>query len=251
MPERYIAVLELVKRKGTVAVEEIASTFGISESTARRDLAFLASRNLLRRIHGGAVSSERNGHVLPFNARLEQDHDEKLRIARAAAGFVKPGMQIAVDGGTTTSMLVPFILHVDRLTVITNSLQTASELTANDNIKVFALGGEVDAVSLSTSGSWTTSQLEDVRVDVAFLGVAGVHTEAGLSSGLFEQVHTKRSLIARANRTIVLADHTKIGQTSLFVVTPLSAVSSIITGVETPEDEAAQIASCGPKVLRA
>ena len=95
-------------------------------------------------------------------------------------------------------MLVPFILHVDRLTVITNSLQTASELTANDNIKVFALGGEVDAVSLSTSGSWTTSQLEDVRADVAFLGWLA-YTEAGLSSGLFEQVHTKRSLIARAN----------------------------------------------------
>lgn len=250
MPDRYAAIMELMDAEGKVLVEELASTLRVSVSTIRRDLDALASQGMVRRIHGGAIALRRNGDIRPFSVRLEQHYDEKLRIAKAAAELVSPGMQIGVDGGTTTALLVPFLLEVGELTVVTNSIKAASELTSSEKVKLFLLGGQVDAVSLSTSGPWTASQLGDVYLSKVFLGVAGVDPAVGLTTGLFEQIQTKRALIHRAQEVIVLADHTKIGAVSSFFVADVTSVSTIITGMEAAAKLVAEIRQKGVTVVQ-
>ena len=82
--ERHEAIATLVRSHGRISVSEVASTFGVTTETVRRDLASLERAGLLRRVHGGAVPTT-------SLALAEQALDARDVTCGSAEGPHRPG----------------------------------------------------------------------------------------------------------------------------------------------------------------
>ena len=100
------------------------------------------------------------------------------------------------------------------LAVITNNLSVIPALLASENA-VYFLGGEVSAVTQSTSGIWASNALQSIKIDIAFLGSSGFQSHTGPCTKLFSDARLKREGIGSASRTIVLADHSKFSTNAI------------------------------------
>src|ERR1700761_5088200 len=102
--QRQSLILDLLRREGQVIAKHVAEEFNLSEDTIRRDLREMAARGLLKRVHGGALPLSPD---LPdFTARGSVASDEKQALGAHAAGMIRPGQTIFLDGGTTTAEIV-------------------------------------------------------------------------------------------------------------------------------------------------
>src|SRR5689334_5763293 len=145
-------ILGELLREGEVSVEHLADRLKISSSTVRRELAELEQAGLLRRTHGGAVRIEPMlyepfRHVSSFGAQEQQRAAEKRRIGLAAAEIIQDGEIIAIGAGTTTTQVARSIRHRKGITVLTNAVNIAMELSHRVDLKVIVTGGTM-------SGDW-------------------------------------------------------------------------------------------------
>jgi DeoR/GlpR family transcriptional regulator of sugar metabolism len=239
--------------RGFLTVREVAEATGVSEITARRDLAELEERGALKRTHGGAMSL-RNGQVEvfdayepTFDARRRRNSKAKAAIAQAAAQLVRPGATVALDVGTSTLELARCLINVGEIKIVTNNLRAAS-LLADSPHAVYVPGGRVRGKELSVYGSVTAEQIRSYWFDVAFIGVSGV-TEGGLFDYSPEDTEIKRIYMERAKRIVVLCDARKFGHHSMVQVAPLTAVHVLVTDERPPAALAGALASAGIELL--
>ena len=225
--ERLGRILELLARDGTVTVSVLADELGVSEATVRRDLQALGDQRLLERSHGGAVAHG-TAHELPVRYRTGRS-DEKRRIAQAAAALVTDGMAIGLTGGTTTTEVARMLGLRQGLTVVTNALNIAVELAVRPDLKLIVAGGVARATSYELVGSLADATLRSVYVDIAFVGVDGVDAERGLTTQNEVEAATNRVLMDRANRTIVVADATKLGRVAFAEIAGIDRADQLIT----------------------
>jgi DeoR/GlpR family transcriptional regulator of sugar metabolism len=181
----------------------------------------------LRRVHGGALP--RRGDTDPLPVRARRAPEAKASIARRAAQIVSNGDVVILDGGTTTLELARALPNNLAATVVTNSLPIALTLADHPGIEPIVIGGSVRGRSLVTVGAAAVTGLEGVRADVLFLGVCGLHPEIGVTVEDAEEREGKRAMIAGAAEVVGLADHDKLGTALPFVVTPLTAVTKLVT----------------------
>ena len=250
---RQARILDLLARQGFLTVGDVASATGISEITARRDLAELALRGALKRTHGGAMAL-RNGQVEifdafepAFDARRRRNSDAKAAIARAAAQLVKPGATIALDVGTSTLELARCLGDVGEIKVVTNNLRAAS-LLADSPHAVYVPGGRVRGKELSVYGPNASAQLSDYWFDLAFIGVSGI-TEAGLFDYSPEDTDIKRIYMSRARQVAVLCDAQKFGHLSMVQVAELGQVHVLVTDAAPPEGLAMALGKANVRVM--
>ena len=200
--------------------------------TIRRDIAELARRGLVRRVHGGAVDARHAAHEPGFRAKLEIAGAEKAAIARAALALVRPGSAIGLSAGTTTHLLAALIAASDirPLTVVTNSLPAAETLhaTADPALTVVLTGG-TPTPSDALVGPLATQALRGLRLDVVFLGVHGMDPDAGLTTPNLLEAETDRAMVAAAGQLVVVADRTKWGETGLSRIADLADVDLLVT----------------------
>jgi DeoR/GlpR family transcriptional regulator of sugar metabolism len=231
--ERQRRILDRLHERGKVTVEELSSDFGVSAPTVRADLAALEARHLLRRTHGGALAAVTTSlYEPPYAERAVAQSDEKRRIGRAAAALVQPGETVILDAGTTTHEvgLALAASGIAEVTVITNNLPTAVALMdAGAGFTVIVIGGQVQPRRRATLGPLATEFLQPMRADRLFLGVSGVHPEAGFTAVDFDAVQVKRAMIAHATTVVAVADESKIGQSVFAHVAPLRAASLLVT----------------------
>jgi DeoR/GlpR family transcriptional regulator of sugar metabolism len=227
--QRKAAILELLERDGSVIAKDLAASWDVSDDTIRRDLRELAAEGRLQRVHGGALPI--SAAAGDFEARRSVATDEKRTVARLAAALVQDGQTVFIDGGTTAQALCR-ALPVDlRATIITHSPTIAVELTGHPGVDVLLIGGRVYRHSVVTTGSIAAEQIAAVRADVFFMGVSGVHHQAGLTTGDAEEAATKRSISRRSSETYVLASSEKLGAASPFTVVAFADVTAAITDV--------------------
>ncbi|HEX8626855.1 MAG TPA: DeoR/GlpR family DNA-binding transcription regulator, partial [Catenuloplanes sp.] len=211
--QRQAAILDRVRAAGGVRVSELATEYGVSDMTIRRDLEALADRGLLAKVHGGATTVvPGSAHEPGFAAKSIRQRAEKAAIAAHAATLVSPGDAIALSAGTTTAELAHRLVDVPRLTVVTNSIPVAD---------VFYRGGRADQTVVLTGGVRTPSDalvgpvavaaVRALHLDLLFLGVHGMSERAGYTTPNLMEADTNRALVAAAERLVVLADHTKWG----------------------------------------
>lgn len=227
--ERRNRILELIDEEGSVAVDELAHRFDVSEMTIRRDLRLLQKSGFLRRVHGGATSNRGRSYEPPYLLRATEHNQAKSHIGRRAAALVQDGDSIALDVGTTTLELARHLADRQNLTVITPSLHIATLLANHPGLRLILPGGIVRPGELSMIGSLTESALEGFYVDKLFLGIGGIDVEEGLTEFNVDDSHVKQALIRRAKECIVLTDSSKFGNIAFAAVAPLSAVHTIIT----------------------
>jgi DeoR/GlpR family transcriptional regulator of sugar metabolism len=229
--QRQERILEQVTLTGGARVSDLVELLGVSDMTIRRDIATLARKGLVARVHGGATAvSGRSADEPGFAAKSGLQTLEKAAIAEAAADLVSPGDSVALSAGTTTYAVAGYLRRVPNLTVVTNSLPVAELLhaSARDDLTVILTGG-VRTPSDALVGPVAVSALRSLHVDWLFLGVHGVDARAGFTSPNLVEAETNRALIASARQVVVTADSTKWGVVGLSSMARLDEVDVLVT----------------------
>lgn len=250
-PERHEAIATLVRQRGRVAVSEVASSFGVTTETVRRDLAHLERAGLIRRVHGGAVPVSSLSTVERGMAeRLGASSEQKDGIARAALRYLpSSGGSLVLDAGTTTGRLASILPTDRKLTVVTNSVPVAALVVGNPGLRLQLLGGRVRNTTHAAVGELTVNELQGFVVDVAFVGTNGVSAEYGLTTPDREEAMVKRAMVGCARQVVVLADSSKVGQTHLIRFADAGAVDVLVTDSGIDQDTQAELEAAGVEVV--
>ena len=241
--QRQDKILTDVRAHGAARVAELVAALDVSDMTVRRDIAELARRGLVRRVHGGVVDAHHTAHELDFAVKRTLAAVEKLAIAHAAIAWISPGASIALSAGSTTHLLAELIAADPALrpiTVVTNSLPVADTLhfatrrPGGAGLDIVLTGG-VRTPSDALVGPVADSALGQLRVDRTFLGVHGLGPD-GLTTPHLLEAQTDRALISCARHVVVLADHSKWGVVGLARIAALDAVDVLISDAGLPDD---------------
>ncbi len=244
--ERQEQIVALVNEHGSITVAELSQAFGVSETTIRRDLATLATRNQIRRTHGGAmrvrpvVTTE-----TPIIHRQQQHAAEKARIAEAAAHLVQDGETLLIAGGSTGLAFAGQLAHCQNLTVVTDSLLVVDELMRQGQHRVILLGGTIDPDEQATRGTLSRLVLEQLQVDKVIMGARAVSVSRGLSSETPEEAEFFRTSMKCGENVILITDSSKFRLSALAHLAPLEAIDCLVTDDGLDADTAEQIREMG------
>ena len=246
---RLAAILDVVAERGEVSLHELRDLFGGSIATVRRDLTVLADQGLIVRTHGGAKASS-SVLELPVDLRDTRFQEAKRRIARAAVALVpRERHAVALSGGSTTAGVARELAHHMDLTVVTNSLSIASLVAPHPRLKVVMTGGILRAQSLELVGVLAEGTFSAVNIGTAILGADGVSAEAGITTHDETEARTNHAMVARARRTIVVADGSKIGHTALAQMCSVDLVHVLITDDSADPDELDRLRAAGVEIV--
>ena len=245
--QRRRAILAELRQTQAVSAEDLAQRFGVSAETIRRDLRGLRDRGLLERVYGGALSVRSTEDT--FAARSTLHRERKLAIARLAATLVGPEDTIVIDVGTTALEVARALPASFRGRVLTNSVPAAMELAAREEIELLLCGGQVRPGDAACSGAHAESFFAEFYADKAFLGSGGVHARAGLTDYHPPEVVTRRTIIAHAAASYVLADSSKLGAIAVHRVCPLDRVTAVLTDHQASPKVTEALADAGCTVL--
>lgn len=212
--ERYNKIMSVLFTNSSVSVAELTEITGASESTIRRDLLTLAKMGKLKKVHGGAVSTE------PSILLQEPNVDEKInlntaakeRIAKYAAETIRPNDFVFIDAGTTTGRMIAYITQKDA-TFVTNAFNHA-HLLARRGFKVYLTGGEVRPTTEALVGVSCLETINRSNFTKCFLGTNGIHTETGYTTQNIDEASVKRAAVQKSFVTYILADHSKFGKSA-------------------------------------
>ncbi|WP_160720537.1 DeoR/GlpR family DNA-binding transcription regulator [Bacillus sp. USDA818B3_A] len=233
--ERQKKIVELVNERLSIRVTELSKIFSVTEETIRRDLEKLEKENLLMRSHGGAVSIEKDQGEVSYLEREITNAEQKKAIAATAVRLIEPGDQIVLDASTTAWYVAKELPDMP-LTVLTNSIKVAIELSKKEQIKVISTGGTLLAQSLSYVGPLAERSLSMYHVNKAFLSCKGVHLERGLSDFNESQALLKKQMMEIADETILMVDSSKFGTRAFSRINPVSNLDCIITDSKIDEE---------------
>ncbi|KAF1024583.1 MAG: HTH-type transcriptional repressor GlcR [Pseudomonas sp.] len=224
--ERRQHILELLRQRERISVDELSRTLGSSQETIRRDLADLADAGQVTKFHGGASLPPRGEHENAFQTRMNEFAQEKRAVARYAAGLYAPGDSLLIDTGTTTLLFARELARLNRITVITNSLQIAESIGASGN-RVFMIGGEYRPESNQNSGPLALEQIVRFNAEHAVITIGALSVDGAFDFSI-EEAEIARAMIARARYLTVIADSSKLGRSALFQVFPLERIDRLI-----------------------
>ena len=212
--ERLGRIVEMVERRGTASVTELASALDISESTIRRDLDKLDQAHRLVKVHGGATAREA-AHLtrdLTLSERHGLHDEEKRAIAEHAASLIGPDDFVYIDAGTSTEALVARITET-RALYVTDSVSHAMTLAAR-GCRVTVLGGELKSATEALVGPDAIASLERYRFTLGFWGANGITEDAGFTTPDRSEAQVKQVSMEHTERRYVLSDASKLGRTS-------------------------------------
>ena len=240
--ERRRAILEILNRDGRVLVLDLARQFETSQVTIRKDLETLHAHGLIHRTHGGALPA-REGALEDPTLREK----EKLRIAAAAAGMVKEGQVVILDSGTTTTEIARALRKFRSLTIVTNAVNIAAELSGTA-VDVILTGGTLRKNSFSLVGPIAEETLHRLHADLLFLAVDGFDVHYGLSTPNLLEAKVNRVMVEIAKRKVVVCDASKFGRRSLSLIAPPSALDEVITDRGAPKADVRAMKKAGMEV---
>ena len=248
--EREKEILRQLLEDGQVAVEQLAARFETSTATIRRELTYLDEAGLLRRTHGGAIQLEPMLYepfrrLSSFVARAQVHASEKQRIGLTAAGMIKDGEIVVMSAGTTTTQVGRNIHGRKGVTIVTNAINIAMELSHRLDLKIMITGGSLNQNLFALFGDSGIASVNEMFYDWAFIGVDGIHPEHGLTSDSAELGQINRAMVQQSRKTVVVADHSKFGKVCKTLIAPITKVDLIVT------DNSAPRQWCGdsPKVV--
>lgn len=234
--ERRRLIVEHVEQRGRATVAELARKFSTSAVTIRADLELLAKSSALVRSHGGALPVVAGSHDVPVDVKASRHRAEKQRIGQAAAAMIRNGETIILDSGSTTMEVARQIRQrkFDALTVVTNALNIALELSGLPSIRVMMLGGLLRPASYSLVGPDAEHALARLSADRLFLGVDGLDPEVGVTTPDPAESALNALMIRAARQTVAVLDSSKLGQRSLSVIAPLRELDKVICDTGAP-----------------
>jgi len=245
-PLRLASLLEILAERGQIQVDEIVDELNVSPATARRDLDTLADQQLLARTRGGALSLE-VAYDLPIRYKSEQNTEQKQAIAQAASALVSKDQVVGLCGGTTSTAIASVLgARADlnepgggtNLTIVTNAVNIASQLAMRPQIKTVLTGGVLNPRSFELVGPFSEATLQDLTIDIAFIGANGIDPEVGPTVHDELEAKVNSFMARRASRAVIVADSSKIGKRAFASMNLSRAYTTLITdhGI-TPEQQ--------------
>lgn len=238
----------MVTQQRTVKNSEIMERFGVSIETVRRDLEYLEQRGFLRRVYGGAVINVTLGSEPEYESRTQAQYQEKNAIASAAAKLICPEETIYLGVGTTVQAMAQYIKGLGEITVFTNALRTAVELSEAPGCTVILPGGQLRSKELTLSGFPAEDNFAHFNVDKAFIGIGGI-TESGVTDFHIGEARLHRQLIQNARVSVVLADSSKLGVRAMNNVCSLNEIDIVITDEKAPKQTVKALEQAGVRVI--
>ncbi len=245
--ERQRQILELVRQRGFVSIEELAGHFAVTPQTVRRDINDLCAQDLLRRNHGGAglPSSVEN---LAYQTRRVLQLAEKRRIAALVAGTIPDEASLFVNIGTTTEEVARALLRHRRLKVITNNINVAQILAENESCEVIIAGGVVRNRDGGIMGEATIDFIRQFRTDFAIIGISGIDEDGALLDYDYHEVRVAREIIGHARQVFLVADHTKFARNAVVRLGSITEVSALFTDRDPPPEIGRLLAEHGVRL---
>ena len=244
--ERHAKIVALLNERQRLTTETFSAELGVSKETIRRDLIELELSGKLSRVHGGAIPQ--NVPIEPSYVEREELHrPEKRAIARAAATLITPGMSCFIDAGSTTQALAQALLARSDIQIITNSVRIASDLAGNPGLDVLLLGGRIAQEMPATYGDQTVAEIGRYHLDLAIVSPVGIDARAGAMDYLWHEAAVARAMLEHARQRIILADRSKLGQTSRMQLCAASAVDVLVTNATDGDPVVRQLQAGGVK----
>lgn len=228
--ERYDRIIEAIEKEGNVKVQTLMKQFNVSIETIRRDLEYLENQGYLKRVYGGAVLEKVSTNEVNFTVREAKYIEEKVEVAILAARFVTEGQAIALDVSTTnTEVARELKKNFKRLTIITNSIVIAEELSDMELYNIILVGGILKKEERCMVGSFAEKFIDQFNIDITFASCSGISIEHGITDYGIGEVEVKKHMMMRSQQTIVVADSSKFGVVSLLNVCGFDKISMIVT----------------------
>jgi DeoR family transcriptional regulator, aga operon transcriptional repressor len=234
--DRMAFILETLTREGHVDVHELADALHASTATIRRDLDGLALKQLLIRTRGGAVTNS-STYDLPLKYNALRHPDEKRRIARATAERVSPGSVIGLNAGTTTTEVSRALaIRPDlesrngqtTLTVVTNAINIAHELTVRSQFQLLVLGGAVRPASYELIGPLAERTIGEITLDEVILSANGLSALSGVSCNNLGEAAIGGQMIARSKHVTLVLDSSKFDVSCMATMCALESLDTVI-----------------------
>lgn len=222
---------KLVASEHYMPLKEVCKSLGISEATARRDLAALQREGRIQRTRGGALAD--------FNERFPSYHDRQRRNARskaalgkAALSLIRPNETYFFDSGTTVSYLAQALAEAPRgpIRVLTVNLPVAELLSPFKEIEVFLTGGQMFARQSVLLGEAVCASISRWSFDAAFLSAEGMDAEGLWNSQLTIVAH-QHVAVRRSRRNVFILDRSKFGRMAPHFLLPWPAVDCLLSDV--------------------
>jgi DeoR family transcriptional regulator, aga operon transcriptional repressor len=246
--ERRRKIVEILNRDGRVLVVDLAKEFRTSQVTIRKDLDVLQAHGRIYRSHGGALPARESALEDPTLREKEKLHrNEKLQIATAAARMVREGQVVVLDSGTTTTAIARVLRKFQNLTIITNAVNIAAELSGS-SLEVILTGGTLRKNSFSLVGPIAEETLRRLNADILFLGVDGFDVQHGLTTPNLLEAKVNRAMMDVSRIVVAVCDSSKFGRRTLSSIAPPSGVHYLITDRGIPKQDLAALKKAGIQI---
>ncbi len=243
---RQATILKALGRQGACKVNELAEQLAVSDETIRRDVKAMAGKGLVERVHGGVVLPPAPSEPA-FQKRMARNAEEKRRIARLAAAQIRNGDSVMLDTGSTTAYVARALAEHKDLLVVTNCTEIALRLAGRN--RVYLAGGELRADDGAVFGAAAIRFVEQFRARTAVLSIGAVDPADGLMDFHLQEAEFSRALIQRAERTVVVTDHSKFGGHAPVRVCGFEEIDLLITDRAPPPELARRIAEARARLL--
>jgi len=232
---RQLQLLDEVRLRKSLSVEQLADILGVTLQTVRRDVQRLAELGLVSRFHGGVRMPSSTVENLAYTQREALNSTGKARIARAVAAQVPDNCSLILNIGTTTEAIAKALLHHKGLRVLTNNLNVAAILCANPDCEVIVAGGMVRKRDRAIVGEAAVDFIRQFRVDIALIGISGIEPDGSLRDYDMREVKVAQTIIEHAREVWLAADHTKFNRPAMVQLAQLAQIDRLFTDAPPPE----------------
>ncbi|MEA2284355.1 MAG: hypothetical protein QOJ21_398 [Solirubrobacteraceae bacterium] len=248
-------IAEALRASGAVTVAEVEARFGVSAMTARRDLAELERRGVVRRTHGGAVLPTISAHEDSFARRLNSSAGAKRRLAEEAVDLLAPRQSVFLDSSTTSHFVARRMVETGiAATVLTNSLPVMELIFSEGgpNLELIAVGGNLRRLTRSFVGPFAVRTVQGHFVDRLFLSVKGLTENGMLTDADPLEAEVKRAMIGQAADSTLLIDRSKLSVRGLSAIASVSEISGVLAhGLSEHEPDGLRAAGANLRVVKA
>lgn len=228
--ERLELIHAQLARHGKVLANALATQFGVSEDTVRRDLRELARQGHCRRVYGGALLPSPDSG--PLTTRVTSHEDAKAALALATVDLLKDGQTIFIDAGSTNLAIARALPPKLKLTIVTNTPAVAVALTGHANHAIVVLGGQFDHAKGACLGPQTIREASQIFADMVILGACGVDSAIGVTALDAAEAEVKRTLVAQSSLLVIAATSDKLGTIAPFKVADASRIDHLVVGAD-------------------
>lgn len=230
---RHEKIRKMVQAKGFVTIENLAQAFAVTPQTIRRDINALSEKGHLCRYHGGAAMPTSTENVA-YKERKVLCFREKQKIAQLLSQHIPNNASMFINIGTTTEAIAHALCNHKRLRVITNNLNVASIMSANENFEVIVAGGLVRHRDQGIIGEATIDFISQFKVDYGIIGISGIDTDGTLLDFDYREVKAARAIIDNSRKVFLAADHTKFGRNAMVRLGSVAEIDCLFTDRRPP-----------------